>query len=149
MATARTQTKIDRSTHTIRFERSLAAPRAEVFEAWTNPKHVAQWWDPTGTPLQDCSIDLRPGGSFSFVMGSTHAPPFTGVYKLIEKPSLLVFDANGAEGTVRLDEKSGATLMRVTIQCPSAEHLEMFIRLRVHEGTEQTMENLAAVVEAR
>src|SRR3954471_6577260 len=47
--------------------RSFDAPRALVFEAWTRPEHVAQWWDPSGAPLAACEIDLRPNGAFRFV----------------------------------------------------------------------------------
>jgi uncharacterized protein YndB with AHSA1/START domain len=32
---------IDRQSHTIRLTRSFEAPRAEIFEAWTRPEHVA------------------------------------------------------------------------------------------------------------
>ena len=31
--------------------RIFDAPRAVVFEAWTEARHVARWWDPSGRPL--------------------------------------------------------------------------------------------------
>ena len=55
---------IDRQSHTIRLTRVFDAPRAEIFDAWTKPEHVACWWDAAGEPLAACEIDLRPGGSF-------------------------------------------------------------------------------------
>ncbi len=48
-------------------ERVFDAPLALVFETWTKAEHVAHWWDPSGTPLAVCEIDLRPGGAFRFV----------------------------------------------------------------------------------
>jgi len=141
------KTTIDRATFTITFRRSFAAPREEVFAAWTDPERIKQWWDPTGTPLADCSVDLRPGGSFRFVAASRHAPPFTGVYSEVERPARLVFDAMGALGTVRLEtEAPSMTRMTVTIRCPSAEHLEQFVKLGVTEGTDRTLDNLVAHV---
>ena len=145
-----TRTTIDRETFTISFERTFDAPREDVFDAWTKPDEVSEWWDPTGARLSTCEIDLRPGGAFKFVnQGSAHSPPFAGVYRAIERPSLLVFDAMGAVGTVRLEAQRGATSMSVTIRCSSAEHLEQFMRLGVHEGTARTLDNLVAHVAKR
>ncbi|MBA3452402.1 MAG: SRPBCC domain-containing protein [Deltaproteobacteria bacterium] len=148
MSTARpTKTTIDRATHTITFQRTFAAPREDVFEAWTRPEQLTQWWDPTGTPLTECAIDLRPGGAFKFVnQDSAHGPPFAGVYRVIEAPSLLVFDALGALGTVRLETDRDATNMTLTIRCGSAEHLEQFVKLGVDVGTDRTLDNLVAHV---
>ena len=60
--------------------RTFDAPRPVVFDAWTKPEHVAQWWDPSRVPLTVCEIDLRPNGAFRFVhrgpAGLAH--PFTG-----------------------------------------------------------------------
>lgn len=143
------QTTIDRTTHTITFHRSFEAPREEVFDAWTVPERIKQWWDPTGAPLADCTVDLRPGGAFRFVSASDHAPPFTGVYSVVERPAELVFDAMGAIGTIRLEASADTTRMTVTIRCPSREHLEQFVRLGVDVGTDQTLDNLVVHVGTR
>jgi uncharacterized protein YndB with AHSA1/START domain len=139
------KTTIDRETNTITFHRTFPSPREDVFEAWTQPDQLATWWDPTGAPLTECSIDLRPGGAFKFVnRDSAHGPPFAGVYRVIEAPSLLVFDALGAVGTVRLESDRGATNMTLTIKCGSAEHLAQFVKLGVDVGTDRTLDNLVA-----
>jgi uncharacterized protein YndB with AHSA1/START domain len=140
------KTTVDRTTFTITFLRSFAASREAVFDAWTDPERIKQWWDPTGTPLADCAVDLRPGGSFRFVNTSGHAPPFTGVYSVVERPAQIVFDAMGAVGTVRLEAEAGTTRMTVTIRCPSAEHLEQLVKLGVADGTDRTLDNLVAHV---
>jgi len=146
---SKTTTHIDRDTFTITFERAIEAAREDVFDAWTDPEQVKQWWDPTGTPLAACTIDLRPGGAFRFTNASGHAPPFEGVYRLIERPAQLVFDAMGAVGTVRLGTEADATHMIVTIRCASAEHLNQFVNLGVDVGTSQTLDNLAGHAEGR
>lgn len=140
------ETTIDRTTFTITFKRAFAAPREDVFDAWTDPERVKQWWDPTGTPLADCSIDLRPGGAFRFVNESGHGPPFAGVYSVVERPAQLVFDAMGALGTVHLESEGSTTHMTVTIRCPSSEHLEQFVKLGVASGTDRTLDNLVTHV---
>jgi uncharacterized protein YndB with AHSA1/START domain len=141
-----TKTTIDRATFTITFHRTFSAPREAVFEAWTEPEQIKNWWDPTGAPLADCAVDLRPGGAFRFVTGSSHAPPFAGTYRSIERPAQLVFDAMGAIGTIRLETQAGATSMTVSIRCTSAQHLEQFLELGVDVGTEKTLDNLVTHV---
>jgi uncharacterized protein YndB with AHSA1/START domain len=140
------RSKLDRATSTITFERTLAASREQVFDAWTKPERVAQWWDPTGTPLVECTIDLRAGGAFRFV-NDGHSPPFAGVYTIIERPAKLVFDALGAVGTVLVESRGATTHLTVTIRCASAEHLEQFVKMGIDVGTNQTLDNLVAYVQ--
>ena len=140
------ETNIDRDTFTITFHRTFAAPRQQVFDAWTQPHQVKQWWDPSGAPLPECDIDLRPGGAFRFATGAGHAPPFAGVYRLVERPARLVFEALGAVGTVQLDGEADTTNMTVSIRCTSAEHLAKFLELGVDVGTEKTLHNLVSHV---
>jgi len=140
---ATTKTTIDKNTFTITFQRKFSAPREVVFAAWTEPEHIQHWWDPTGEPLSDCTVDLRPGGSFKFTnRDSAHSPPFAGVYRVIERPAQLVFEALGAVGTVRLEGKDGMTHMTVSIRCSSSDHLEQFLKLGVDADTERTFDNL-------
>ena len=136
---------IDRNERTFHFERVLDADREEVFDAWTKPEQLSQWWDPTGKKLASCTIDLRVNGSFRLVSDG-HAPPFEGVYRLIERPSRLEFDAMGALGSIVLDEQADKTRMRVSIRSPSQEHFEMFLKLGVNVGTSTTFDNLADFV---
>ncbi len=51
--------------------RVIDAPRDLVFEAWTDPKHLAQWWGPIGFTTTTSAFDMRPGGVWRFVM---HGP---------------------------------------------------------------------------
>ena len=44
------------------------APRNLVWEAITQPKHVAQWWGGPGFSNPVCEMDLRPGGHWRHVM---------------------------------------------------------------------------------
>lgn len=144
-----TATTIDRATFTITFERTFAAPRDDVFDAWTQPEHLTRWWDPSGTPLASCRVDLRPGGAFEFVHQGGHGPPFAGTYRVVERPARLEFDALGAAGTVALSERDGATHMRVTIRCASEAHLAQFLQVGVDVGTAQTLDNLVAYLRTR
>ena len=48
--------------NTISISRIYDAPLTAVWEAWTIPEEVAQWWGPRGFTLTTHSRDLRNGG---------------------------------------------------------------------------------------
>ena len=54
----------------LEFVRTYAAPRQLVWDAWTDPDQMAQWWGPRGisTPRESIELDLRPGGRMRFDM---------------------------------------------------------------------------------
>ena len=75
--------------------RVFDAPRERVWRAWTDPKHLAQWWGPEGFTNPVCEIDVLPGGAIHIVMrapdGAEH--PMRGVFREIVEPERLVFTA--------------------------------------------------------
>lgn len=139
---------INHETFTITFERRLRASREAVFDAWTLPEDIAEWWDPTGARLTRCHIDLRVGGTFMFE-NAGHGPPFSGIYRVVDRPEKLVFDALGSVGTVALTSEGEATHMKVEIRCSSADHLEQFLKMGINTGTERTLDNLVARLHKR
>ena len=133
----------------IRLTRDFDAPRAQIFEAWTQPGHVSVWWDAAGEPLATCEIDFRPGGSFKFVTKGHPEMPFTGTYREIVPPNRLIFEALGATGRVLLKEVAGRTHMTVEIECQSSDHLDQYLKGGVDVGTAQTLDNLVAYSRSR
>jgi uncharacterized protein YndB with AHSA1/START domain len=73
--------------------RVFDSPRELVFKAWTEPKHVAQWWGPHGFTNPVCELDVRPGGAIRIDMRGPDGTvyPMTGVYQEIVEPERLVF----------------------------------------------------------
>lgn len=62
---------LDGDPRTIVGMRIFDAPRSLVFSAFTDPKHLSQWWGPNGFTTTTQSFDFRPGGVWRFVM---HGP---------------------------------------------------------------------------
>ena len=58
----------------IKITRIYDAPLEAVWDAWTDPEQVAQWWGPRGFTLTTHSKDLRPGGTWRYTM---HGPDGT------------------------------------------------------------------------
>ncbi|MFW6201827.1 MAG: SRPBCC family protein [Gemmatimonadota bacterium] len=51
-------------------ERVVDVPPELVWEAWTQPEHLKEWFTPAPWSTVECEIDLRPGGMFRTVMRS-------------------------------------------------------------------------------
>jgi len=68
------------------------APQSLVFEAWTRPERMKQWWGPKGFTCPVCEIDLRPGGKYRACMRSPEGKDFwsQGVYREIVEPERIV-----------------------------------------------------------
>ena len=44
--------------------RFINAPRARVYQAWTDPAQLKQWWGPEGVRTQSLVADARTGGKY-------------------------------------------------------------------------------------
>ena len=73
--------------------RIFNAPRALVWKAWTDPKHVMRWWGPKPFTSPACAIDFRVGGKFLFCMRSPEGQDFwtLGVYREIVPNERIVY----------------------------------------------------------
>lgn len=62
--------------------RIIDAPPERVFEAWTDPKLVCEWWAPRPWTTPSCEIEPRVGGVLQTVMRSPEGVdhPNAGVY---------------------------------------------------------------------
>ena len=73
--------------------RSFAAPLEQVFEAWTDPKRLAQWSPPVGFSMEFIRADIRPGGGTFSVMTDGKGAAMYGraAYLIIEKPNRIAY----------------------------------------------------------
>jgi uncharacterized protein YndB with AHSA1/START domain len=73
--------------------RVLNAPRELVFDVWTSPKHVDNWWGPTGFTNVTKKMDVRVGGEWVYVMRGPDGKDFPNRIRFVEivKPSKLVY----------------------------------------------------------
>ena len=74
--------------------RIINAPRELVFEVWTNPDHIKNWWGPEGFTNTISKMDVVPGGEWEFVMHGPDGTDFKNkhIYKEIVKPEKLVLE---------------------------------------------------------
>lgn len=95
-----TRTNEHSSDRTIVIEHTVNAPHELVWEAWTNPEHVAKWCGPNGFTTTIHQTEVRSGGVWRFRM---HAPdgttfPVKIVFRELTKPERLVYDHSNDDG---------------------------------------------------
>ncbi len=49
-------------------ERIIHAPREKVWDTWTKPEHLKNWWGPEGFTCPVAKVDLRVGGEYLYAM---------------------------------------------------------------------------------
>jgi len=109
---------------TLTLGRRIAAPRAEVFRAWTEPELLARWWWPARFRTT-YEVDLRPGGRWRF---RTAALPDLGVLAVggafleVHAPVRLVYTWRWEEGA-----EEGETLVTVEFREREAQ-TEVLVR---------------------
>ena len=112
--------------------RTFNAPARLVFEAWTRPERLKQWWVPKSMGMNLISIDadVRTGGSYRFVFQFGDATmAFFGTYVEVTPPSRIVWtnEESGDAGsvtTVTLEEKDGTTRLVMRDVYPSKDALD-------------------------
>jgi uncharacterized protein YndB with AHSA1/START domain len=79
--------------------RTLNAPRALVWECWTKPEHLVNWFVPRPHKVVACTLDPRPGGvcNTTFDIDGT-AMENNGVYLEVIPGEKLVFTDTYTEG---------------------------------------------------
>jgi uncharacterized protein YndB with AHSA1/START domain len=77
--------------HELIIDRRFAAPRELVFEVWTQPKHLVNWWGPANFTLPFCEMEFRVGGKYRFCMRSPEGEDHwvSGEYRAIVEPERL------------------------------------------------------------
>lgn len=140
----------------IRITRIYDAPVATVWDAWTDPEQVAQWWGPRGFSITTHDKDLKPGGTWRYTM---HGPdgvdyPNTTRYLEVEQHAKLVYDHGGHDDrppifrvTVLFSEVRGKTKMDMRMALPTPEAADETRKFIKKAGGNATWDRLAEYLE--
>jgi uncharacterized protein YndB with AHSA1/START domain len=131
------------------------APRALVFKAWIDPKHLKRWFGPKVFTNPVCEVDARVGGAWRIVMRSPEGVDFPcgGVYREIVEPERLVFtniatDNDGnpiidALTTVTFAEQGRKTKLTLTTRAVALVEYAAAYLQGMEAGWTQSLESLA------
>ena len=157
-------TKIDRSgsavvtlpTDTeIKIVRLFDAPADLVFDVWTTPEHIRNWWGYPEHEMTDCTVDLRVGGEYRF---AAEVPgfgeiAFHGVNREIDRPHRLVsteiYEATPdieAVNTLTLEEQDGVTTMTIITSFPTREARDAVIESGMEDGLQVSLNRAEAIL---
>jgi uncharacterized protein YndB with AHSA1/START domain len=136
----------------LEFSRTYAAPRKLVWDAWTDPDQMAQWWGPLGvsTPRDSIELDLRPGGRMTFEMvddATGNRFPNAGTFIEVEPPARIVWSDDGfsdgsgrSTATVNFIEETPDT---TTVQIRLVADFSDTVRAGAEQGWSTQLDKLA------
>jgi len=130
--------------------RLLDAPRELVWEVWTNPEHIKEWWGPDGFSLTTKAMNVEPGKTWEFIMHGWGKDWDNKVeYTEVIKPSLISYKHSGAGAdynfsvTITFEEVEGKTLLTMKSVFKSKEIIdELNKKVNAIEGGKQTLNRL-------
>jgi len=132
--------------------REFDFPRDLVFEAFTRPEHIAQWWGPRGTTVPSCQMDFRAGGKWRFVSRDADGNEFgfRGEIREVVPPERIVqtFEFEGMPGhvsveTLRLEDLGGRTRMTVTSRFDSVMDRDGMLQSGMEKGAAESYDRLS------
>ncbi|WP_019928904.1 SRPBCC family protein [Nocardia sp. BMG111209] len=136
--------------------RNIGAPPDLVFEAFTEVRHLSQWWGPDGFTTTTRAFEFRAGGEWEFVM---HGPDGTDYREWIswteivppERIALLHGEFRGDpdafESVVTFAPDGEATRIEMRTVFPTKQLRDEAVeKYHVIEGGRQTLGNLAAYI---
>jgi uncharacterized protein YndB with AHSA1/START domain len=143
--------------------RLFDASAAALFEAWTTPELVKQWWSYSEAEWRVCDIDLRVDGVWRWV--TVHANDngafdvaFHGTYREIDAPRRLVYtevfegapvpdpDAMAVLDKLTFDEGGGVTTMTLHSQCPDQFTRDAIIESGMEHGMQLSFDRMEDLV---
>ena len=138
--------------------RQFAATAEQVFDAWTEPAQIRQWYGFGDMRMSVCEVDLREGGRWRWVQtapdGSEVA--FSGCYRFVERPRTLAFSevyemmpGTDFEVTMTFDEADGITTLRHHMRYQSKEHRDGHLQSGMEAGTEFIHQRMDALFARR
>jgi uncharacterized protein YndB with AHSA1/START domain len=111
--------------HELSITRVIAASAEEIYDAWLDPRALAQWMRPIPGGHTEASNEPRVGGGYLIVMhGNGTRYPTRGEYLRLERPRLLEFTwyADGHDGP--------KSIVSVTLKELGAERTELVLHHR-------------------
>lgn len=135
--------------------RTIAVPRAKVFEAYIKPELLKQWWAPKPWRTTEVNIDPRSGGVFNFVMQSPDGTDYPNEGMLLEvvPNEKIVFSDAFSEGwipkedpfmvaTITFEDADGGTKITAIARHWTVEAKERHEKMGFHDGWGRTASQL-------
>jgi len=137
--------------------REFDAPRHLVYRAWTTPELIKRWWAGDRGEVTSVEVDLRPGGSWRYVMTANGGfeVAFHGQYQEVV-PGERVVSTEVFEGmpdaqavsTATFTERDGRTTLSILVQHQSKDNRDAHVNSGMEAGMQEAMSYLENVARA-
>ncbi|MDQ6844679.1 MAG: SRPBCC domain-containing protein [Bacteroidota bacterium] len=153
---------VNKEKNTVNVMREFAANLELVWEAWTNPEILDQWWAPKPYRTVTKSMDFREGGMWLYAMISPqdekhwckndyrkieHQKNFSGLDAFCDEKGTVNTDMPRALWTNTFAENEGTTIVNIVTKYESLADLEKIISMGFKEGFTMALENLDQYIE--
>ena len=146
---------VDKQTKTVSITKEFAFELSLVWDAYTKPELLDQWWAPKPFASRTKVMDFRVGGRRFYAMVSPDGQERWALQKytsISPKTNFKFFNAfadedenpelPGSDWNLTFSEQDGTTKVSISIYNESLERLEKMIEMGFKEGTMSQMENL-------
>ena len=151
---------VDKQTKTVSITKEFAAELSLVWDAYTKPELLDQWWAPKPFTSRTKAMDFEVGGRRFYAMVSPDGSERWAVQKytsITPKTNFKLFNAfadkdenlelPGSDWDLNFSEQDGKTKVSISIYNESLERLERMIEGGMREGTEMQLQNLEELLE--
>jgi uncharacterized protein YndB with AHSA1/START domain len=146
---------VDKATRTVAITRVFQAARSLVWDAYTKPELLDQWWAPKPLTSRTKVMDFEVGGRRFYAMVSPEGAERWVVQKytsITPKTNFKIFNAfadadenmelPGSDWDLNFSEQDGTTKVSISIYNESLERLERMVEMGFKEGTIAQLKNL-------
>ena len=147
---------VNKESNTVNIKREFAADLELVWEAWTNPEILDQWWAPKPYKSKTKFMDFKVGGRRFYAMVSPEGveigwqiQDYTSISPKTNFKFLSVFadkDENphlpGSNWDLNFSELNGTTTVHISIYNESRERMEKMIEMGFKEGFTMGLQQL-------
>lgn len=154
---SKTSIVAEKGTQDVVISRIFNAPRELVFNTYTDPTTVPDWWGPKRYTTTVDQMDVKKGGIWRYIQrdveGNEYA--FNGVYHEVGSPERLIntFEVEGFPGFVGLvtilfeELPDGKTKFTETTVYQSVEGRDGMIQTGMSEGAIELLDRLEALLD--
>src|SRR5690606_627037 len=139
---------VNKENNTVNIKREFYADLELVWEAWTNPEILDQWWAPKPYQSKTKYMDFKVGGRRFYAMVSPegvemgwHIQDYTSINPKTNFKFLSVFadkdenpDLPGSNWDLNFSELNGTATVYISIYNESRERMEKMIEMGFKEG---------------
>lgn len=146
---------VDKQTKTVYITKEFAFELSLVWDAYTKPELLDQWWAPKPLASRTKVMDFRVGGRRFYAMVSPDGQERWALQKytsISPKTNFKFFNAfadenenpelPGSDWDLTFSEQDGSTKVSISIYNESLERLEKMVEMGFKEGTMSQMKNL-------